>query len=169
MRFDLPVELRNDIARLEIAGEASAAGVQLPTTGRSAAPSGSSPAPRSIRRSRCCRTLYYLGPGALPFTELELPARVDNLTRPCAPGSTRRSVLIMGRRRLPARSCATRWRAGRPGRRSGPLCRTVCRRQRRPLSPHPLRRRPHAWRQPVLDDPQPLSAFSDASPFQAGL
>jgi hypothetical protein len=170
VRFDLPVELRNDIARLEIAGEASAAGVQL-LDDRSQRRTVGLVSGASIDQAQpLLSPLYYLDRALSPFTELRRP-RVDNLDE-AVPALIDEgvSVLLMadvGRLRDSVRDEVARWvdQGGVLVRFAGPRLAGGT----DDLIPTPLRAGDRALGGSLSwDDPQPLSGFSEASPF-AGL
>lgn len=76
--FDLPVELRNDIARLEVAGENSAAGVQLLDDRWQRRTVGLVSGASADQAQPLLSPLYYLDRALSPFSELRRP-RSENL------------------------------------------------------------------------------------------
>ncbi|SDU29988.1 DUF4159 domain-containing protein [Stappia sp. ES.058] len=170
VRFDLPVELRNDIARLEVSGEASAAGVQL-LDDRSQRRTVGLVSGASVDQAQpLLSPLYYLDRALSPFTELRRP-RADNLDE-AVPVLIDEgvSVLIMadvGRLRDPVRDEVARWvdQGGVLVRFAGPRLAGGT----DDLIPTPLRAGDRALGGSLSwDDPQPLADFAAQSPF-AGL
>ena len=137
-RFDLPVELRNEIARLEIAGERSAGAVHAARRAlAAAAASASSPARPPTSPSRCCRRTYYLSRALAPFADVRRAAGRRRRRRSAA---SRRQAAGAGprRRRQPRR------RATRASSRTWSSDGGVLRALRRHAARRPRRRRPRA-------------------------
>ncbi len=76
--FELPVELRNDVARLEVAGENSAAGVQLLDDRWQRRTVGLVSGASADQAQPLLSPLYYLDRALSPFSELRRP-RSENL------------------------------------------------------------------------------------------
>lgn len=76
--FNLPVELRNDVARLEVAGENSAAGVQLLDDRWQRRTVGLVSGASADQAQPLLSPLYYLDRALSPFSELRRP-RSENL------------------------------------------------------------------------------------------
>jgi len=169
-RFDLPVELRNDVARLEIVGEQSAAGVQLLDDRWQRRTVGLVSGASVDQAQPLLSPLYYLDRALSPFTELRRP-RADALDDAIpALIESGASVLILadvGRMPPSARDAVARWvdQGGVLVRFAGPRLAGGT----DDLIPTPLRAGDRALGGSLSwDDPQPLAEFSQGSPF-AGL
>ncbi|MCA1299315.1 DUF4159 domain-containing protein [Stappia indica] len=77
VRFDLPVELRNDVARLEITGETSAAGVQLLDDRWQRRTVGLVSGTAAGAAQPLLSPLYYLDRALQPFSEIRRPRQAD--------------------------------------------------------------------------------------------
>ena len=161
--IDLPVEIRNDVARLEIAGERSAGAVQLLDKRWRRRTVGIVSGSAADRSQPLIGATYYLSRALNPFADVRLAEGV-------APGRSghalpRPEPADAGARRC--RQCRRGARASRQmdrrRRRAGALRRSASgRRQRRSRAGETAPRRPHSRRQPELGKAAAARAHSRA-------
>ena len=145
--FDLPVEIRNDIARLEIAGEHSAGAVQLLDKRWRRRTIGIVSGATADTAQPLLASTYYLSRALGPFADIRLAERV-------APGEAVKQfldqnvpMLILADVGTSPATCAIASRLDRSGRRAGAVRRPAPRRIRRRSGPGEApARRPHARR-----------------------
>jgi hypothetical protein len=166
-RFDFPVELRNDVARLELVGEDSAAGVQLLDDRWQRRTVGIVSGASADQAQPLLSPLYYLERALSPFAELRRP-REENLAE-ALPDLIEQGVSVIvladvGRLPEGALEAVAAWveQGGVLVRFAGPRMAGGT----DDLVPSPLRAGDRtlggslSWEQP-----QPLASFSDTSPF----
>ena len=150
--IDLPVEIRNDVARLEIAGERSAGAVQLLDKRWRRRTVGVVSGSAADRSQPLIGATYYLSRALNPFADIRLaegvaPAEaVDAFPRSASADADPRRCRQRRRGARAARQMDRQWR------RAGALCRPASRRRhrRRPGAGEAAPRRPHPRRQPEL-------------------
>ena len=166
--FDLPLELRNQVTRVEIAGERSAGAVTCSMPARSGTASASSRAPRASRRSRCWRR------STTSSGRCSRSRRSPRAKTPISPPSStaliKRNVsrADAGRHRHAAARHQGAGRAvGEEGRRARALRRPAAGEGRRRSAARALAaRRPHAGRRAVLGDAAAAGALRRRQPVR---
>ncbi|MFD2182284.1 DUF4159 domain-containing protein [Rhodoplanes azumiensis] len=111
-RFDLPVELRNDIARLEIAGEASAGAVQLLDKRWRRRTVGVVTGSTSETAQPLLASTFYLGRALAPFADARIAERGSPTEAVARFVDQRLPMLVLadvGTVAGPARETLTRW------------------------------------------------------------
>ncbi|NOG72940.1 DUF4159 domain-containing protein [Roseicella sp. DB1501] len=160
--LELPLELRNQVVRLDLEGESGAGGVVLLDERFRRRPVGLLPAAEEGADAPLIGDLYYLDRALAPFVELRRGSIEQLLARPI-------SVLVLADRPIgegPDRAALTRWveRGGTLIRFAGPH---LAERQD-PLLPVPLRAERQLGGALSWEQPQRLAPFPETSPF-AGL
>ncbi|RAI59302.1 DUF4159 domain-containing protein [Roseicella frigidaeris] len=160
--LELPLELRNQVVRLDLEGESGAGGVVLLDERFRRRPVGLLPAVEESADAPLIGDLYYLDRALAPFVELRRGTLERLLARPI-------SVLVLADRPVgegPDRAALTRWveRGGTLIRFAGPH---IAERQD-PLLPVPLRAERQLGGALSWEQPQHLAPFPETSPF-AGL
>ena len=156
--FDLPVQLRNEIARLEILGETSAGAVLLLDSGSRRRRVGM--VAGATGEQPLLSPLHFLRDA---LAALRRPARGQARRRRSGrPGARRRRGRADPRRRQRRRAglAGAARRLPRRGRDAGAFRRPAPRRRRRrPVPDQTAARRPHAWRRPVVGQAQAAGAL----------
>jgi hypothetical protein len=167
MRLELPVELRNDVARLEIDGARSAAAVQLLDDRWQRRTVGLVSGASSDQAQPLLSPLYYLERALSPFAELRHAREADVADAVEALISQGVSVLVMadvGRLSEPAGEALRRWieQGGVLVRFAGPRLAGGS----DDLVPTRLRSGDRALGGALSwEEPQPLAGFAEGSPF----
>ena len=152
--FDLPVELRNDIARLEISGERSAGAVQLLDKRWRRRAIGIVSGSSSDTAQPLLASTFYLTRALAPFADVRLGDKGAPQQAITQFLDQKLPMIVHGRcRNAVAGNARTAQRLDRPGRRAGALRRPPAgASRRRPRAGQAAQRRPHPRRQPDLGE-----------------